>query len=387
MTTIQTVKNPGVARMIQPAPTEERRAVDAVGADTPGGERLGRVRIEQLILHGIDNRSEHLQLVDEPAVLTGESETFFALYIEAAIQRADWRARFTDLSGEVPALCHALLDNAHESFVAASRSLARRLYEQMRPRTIAPGDFVVIIYTRSGEDHRHIALLKLDPDERLVRDFRMVGGRRRVTIASAGNLLPETARLQKCALLTLPAPDDDAFQIMLLDTQAGPRADGVAAFFYRNFLSAELEPSPRRHTREFLRCCDGWLVEHRQALTPGELLRFYAARRKTLEADTLDCAAFARAALPEHPEFAAELLARLRARGLVGEDDEIICAIDHGVAAPLLTRVVFELDGGARLIVPVERLNELVYFDPTRTAENKFRIVLESLTLREVSER
>ncbi|MGZ3666001.1 MAG: hypothetical protein ACXVDA_16145, partial [Ktedonobacterales bacterium] len=142
-----------------------------------------------------------------------------------------------------------------------------------------------------------------------------------------------------------------------------------------------------RHTREFLRCCDGWLAEYCQALTPGEILRFYAARRTTLEADMLDCAAFVRAALPEHLEFAAELLARLRARGLMGEDEEIICAIDHGVAAALLSRVVFELDGGARLIVPVERLDELVHFDPMRTAENKFRIVLESLTLREVNER
>lgn len=382
MTTTQTAANIHLARQFQPPTSRERQAVDALD-----GERLGRVHIERLILHGIDNRSELLQLVDEPAILTSESEMFFALYIEAAIQRADWRARFADPSGDVPTLCHALLEDAPESFVAASRRLAHRLYEQMRPRTIAPGDFVVIIYTRGDESRRHIAMLKLDPDQRLVRDFSMIGGSRRVTITSAGNLLPDTARLQKCALLTLPAPDNDVFHIMLLDTQAGPRADGVAAFFYRSFLAAELEPSPRRHTREFLRCCDGWLAEYRQALTPSDILRFYAARRTALESDTLDCAAFVLAALPEQSTCVADLLARLRARGLVGEGNEAICAIDHSVAAPLLSRVVFELDGGARLIVPVERLDELVHFDPIRTAENKVRIVVESLTLREVSER
>lgn len=382
MTTTQTAANIHLARQFQPPTSRERQAVDALD-----GERLGRVHIERLILHGIDNRSELLQLVDEPAILTSESEMFFALYIEAAIQRADWRARFADPSGDVPTLCHALLEDAPESFVAASRRLAHRLYEQMRPRTIAPGDFVVIIYTRGDESRRHIAMLKLDPDQRLVRDFSMIGGSRRVTITSAGNLLPDTARLQKCALLTLPAPDNDVFHIMLLDTQAGPRADGVAAFFYRSFLAAELEPSPRRHTREFLRCCDGWLAEYRQALTPSDILRFYAARRTALESDTLDCAAFVLAALPEQSTCVADLLARLRARGLVGEGNEAICAIDHSVAAPLLSRVVFELDGGTRLIVPVERLDELVHFDPIRTAENKVRIVVESLTLREVSER
>lgn len=382
MTTTQTAANIHLARQFPLPTSQERQAVDALD-----GERLGRVHIERLILHGIDNRSELLQLVDEPAILTSESEMFFALYIEAAIQRADWRARFADPSGDVPTLCHALLEDAPESFVAASRRLAHRLYEQMRPRTIAPGDFVVIIYTRGDESRRHIAMLKLDPDQRLVRDFSMIGGSRRVTITSAGNLLPDTARLQKCALLTLPAPDNDVFHIMLLDTQAGPRADGVAAFFYRSFLAAELEPSPRRHTREFLRCCDGWLAEYRQALTPSDILRFYAARRTALESDTLDCAAFVLAALPEQSTCVADLLARLRARGLVGEGNEAICAIDHSVAAPLLSRVVFELDGGTRLIVPVERLDELVHFDPIRTAENKVRIVVESLTLREVSER
>lgn len=382
MTTTQTIKDIRVTRAVRPAAIGARQMPDRLHA-----ERRGRVRIERLILHGIDNRSERLQLVDEPAILTGESETFFALYIEAAIQRADWQARFTDRDGEVPALCSALLDDAAEPFVAASRSLARRLYEQMRPRTIAPGDFVVIIYTRDDEPRRHIALLKLDPDQRLVRDFSTIDGRRRVTIASAGNLLPDTARLQKCALLTLPAPDDEAFHIMLLDTQAGPRADGVAAFFYRSFLAAELEPSPRRHTREFLRCSEGWLAQHRDALTPGDILRFYAARRVTLSAEILDCAAFSRMALPAHADLAEELLEALRARGLAGEDNEAICAIDRGVAAPLLSRMTIELDGGARLIVPVERLDELLHLDPTRTAENKFRLVVESLTLREVSER
>ena len=382
MTTTQTIQGAEVARVTHPVTAGAQR-----GRAGDMDERMGHVRIQRLILHGIDNRGELLQLVDEPALLTGESETFFALYIEAAIQRADWRARFTDHTSEVPGLCHALLDDAPEPFVAASRSLALRLYEHMRPRTIAPGDFVVIVYTHDDAPRRHIALLKLDPDQRLVRDYNIVAGRRRVTIASAGNLLPDTARLQKCALLTLPAPDDGSFHIKLLDTQAGPRADGVAAFFYRGFLTTELEPSPRRHTREFLRCCDSWLALHRDTLAPGEILGFYAARRVALSADLLDCAAFTRAALPHHPELAAELLAALRARGLAGEDDAAICAIDRGVAAPLLSRVIFELDGGARLIVPVERLDELLRVDPMRTAENKFRIVAESLTLREVSER
>ena len=51
------------------------------------------------------------------------------------------------------------------------------------------------------------------------------------------------------------------------------------------------------------------------------------------------------------------------------------------------SRVELELDGGARLIVPAERFADLVRVEPARTAENKYRLVIESLTLREVSER
>ena len=148
----------------------------------------------------------------------------------------------------------------------------------MRPRTIAPGDFVALIYPRGDEPDRQIALLKLDPDHRLVRTFASRDGRLRVSISAAENLLPDSARLQKCALLTCPTPGDD-FEVTLLDTQAGPRAEGIAAFFYRGFLATELAPSARRRTREFLRCSDLWLADHQEEFTPPQVTTFYEARR------------------------------------------------------------------------------------------------------------
>ena len=49
--------------------------------------------------------------------------------------------------------------------------------------------------------------------------------------------------------------------------------------------------------------------------------------------------------------------------------------------------MTLELDGGARLIVPAARFFELVHIDQSRTAENKYRLVIESSTLKEVSDR
>lgn len=348
-------------------------------------EATRKVRIERLILHGLDNRDEQPRLVDEPALLSEEIEAFFAQHLVAAAGRADWRASFHEPEGEVARLCAALL-GSHETFVQASQRLARRLFEQMRPRTIAPGDFVAIVYTNGDEACRRIALLKLDPDRRLAREFTTVGRRTRVSISASGNLLPDTARLQKCALLEIAA-DGTAFEMTLLDTQAGPRTDGVAAFFYRGFLEADLAPSPRRRTRDFLRSTDTWLAGHRTLLSPAEQNAFYEARRAALGNETLDIVLFAEAAVPTHPALRLELCERVAAALGIGQEAESPFTVDAAVAGPVVSRVVLELDGGARLIVPAERFAELVRIEPARTSENKIRIVIESLTLKEVSER
>lgn len=359
------------------------------GAGSAASHLHGRVRIERLILHGVDNHTGRLQLVDDPATLSGDSAAFFALHIETAATRSEWRARFAEPEGEVHTLCCSLLDG-HEAFVSASRRLARRLFDSMRSRAIAPGDFVAAVYTRGDDARRHVALLKLDPDQRLARTYTRHAGRTRVTISAAENLLPDISRLQKCALLTLPAPGA-GFEVALLDTQAGPRADGIAAFFYRGFLAAELLPSPRRRTRDFLRCCDSWLLDERDTLSPAEVTTFYAARRLALSTDVLDIAVFTAAAFPGRPDLAAKLHERLTTT-LQPEDFTAgdVCRsfrVDPAAAAGVTGRVTLELDGGARLTVPAERFAELVRIDPSRTADNKVRIVIESLTLKEVSER
>jgi hypothetical protein len=62
-------------------------------------------------------------------------------------------------------------------------------------------------------------------------------------------------------------------------------------------------------------------------------------------------------------------------------------AIDHSIADSVVRKVTLELDGGARLSVPADRFAELVRIEPSRTAENKYRLVIESSTLKEVSDR
>ncbi|MBF6591282.1 MAG: nucleoid-associated protein [Ktedonobacterales bacterium] len=387
----------GQTRVTVPAETRQGKASADATADSPPAASAedagraaasGRVRITRLILHYLDNAEDRLRLVDEAVVLDEPCAAFFAAHIEAAMMRADWSARFSDGAGEVAGLCRLLLADPAR-FVTASRGLARRLFAQMRlrPSGIAPGDFVAIVYTLdspdAGDARPHLALLKLDPDVRLVRTFTRAGGRVRVSIHAAGNLLPRATALQKCALVREEAAGGD-FEVTLLDTQAGPRSEGVAAFFYRGFLTVTLAPSARRLTRLFLSASEHWLSARATTLPPPALLAFYRARRAALRDEAVDLAAFAAAALPGQPALQSDLLATLGAAlAPAGAPPARGFVVDRATADPIVRYVTLELDSGARLRMETERFDTLVRLD-ARRLEGKLRLVIESLTLREV---
>jgi 37-kD nucleoid-associated bacterial protein len=379
------------------APVTRMADIHVEGVTLPEGEALptatttpDAVVIERLILHSLNNATGKLLLVNEEAQLDERSEAYFADHVTSALRRADWRARFERAESEIPQLCRRLFAGA-EDFVASSRALAEKLFVQMgkRAQQITPGDFVVIVFHFAGAQERHIALLKLDPDDqRLIREYRVVGERLTVRISIARNLLPESRRLQKCALLrpTAGTSGVDEFAVTLLDTQAGPRSDGVAAFFYRGFLNVTLEPSARRRTRLFLSCTESWLAQRAASFTPAQLLLFYRARRDALRADAVRLAVFARAALDHDAALQESLISTLSTALSDGQAEGPVdaFAVDRTVAETVTRVVTLELDGGAQVKVDAARFDELVTVDGARTAESKIRLTLESLTLREV---
>ncbi len=343
------------------------------------------VVIERLILHSLNNATGALLLVNEVAQLDERSDAYFADHITSALRRADWRARFEPDDEEIPQLCRRLLTGA-DDFVVASQLLAGKLFEQMskRAQQITPGDFVVAVFHFAGASERQIALLKLDPDDqRLIREYRIAGERLTVRISVAQNLLPESRRLQKCALLRPSAGDE--FEVTLLDTQAGPRSDGVAAFFYRGFLHATLAPSARRRTRLFLSCTETWLAQRAATFTPKQILAFYRARREALRGETVNLSDFAATALGSDTALRESLVAMLSAALSEETDEHGVFAVDRTVADTITRTVTLELDGGLQLRVDAARFDELAHVDAARTAEGKIRLVVESLTLREVA--
>ncbi|HEX8997536.1 MAG TPA: nucleoid-associated protein [Ktedonobacterales bacterium] len=365
---------------------EEKRATTAHSGRASAAPP---VHIERLILHHLDHRMGQCDLVDEVATLDESGARFFASHVASAAERADWHARFRDDDDAVPAQLAELLGDAGR-FVSASRALAERLYTYMRDRSgaIAPGDFVAIAYRIGDEPARHVALLKMDPNQqRLTRSFSRQGARMRVAISVADNLLPEAKSLQKCALISL---DDTtrSFSVRLLDTQAGPRSDGVAAFFYRDFLAATLIASSRRQTRLFLAETNAWLNQYAAESSPRDLLGFFAARRRALAGEIVRLREFSADALPTRPELAEELVQRLI--GSVLDDVDLkgehpFFPVDHAAAKSYLDKVTLDLDGGMRLTVSAARFEELVRVAEERTGDGKITLTLESLMMREVT--
>ncbi len=361
-------------------------AVGAGSRPVPGAS--GQVRIEAIIQHQLDNQAPQPLLAQAPSVLPAKTHDLFASYIAATAERADWIGGFADPQCAVARFCDALL-SGEETFVEASRRLAERLFAQMKPRTISPGDLAVIVYSADGDDAtRHIALLKLDPQVRQVRTFQRIGGRLRAVYDEANNTLPEKGNLQKCALLAR-VDGQPGYRVVLLDTQAGPRASDVAVFFYQGFLGVTLAPSPRRLTRRFVELCDTWLERQRDRLAPAALFAFYAARREALAGETVEVAQFAADALGEaHADLRADLTEHLAVNLVEAELPLRIerFPVDHAIVSGLLRTVTLELDGGARLRVRADRLASLLDPSRVRRVGNTYELALTSLTLREVSE-
>jgi hypothetical protein len=346
----------------------------------------GRVRIEAIIQHQLDNTAAQPLLAQAPSVLPTKTHDLFASYIAATASRADWIGGFADPDSEIAGCCDALLGD-EMAFVEASRKLAERLFTQMKPRTISAGDLAVVVYSADGNAERHIALLKLDAQVRQVRSFKRIAGRLRAVYDEATNTLPDKGQLQKCALVAR-ASGRAGHQVVLLDTQAGPRATDVAIYFYKGFLGVTLAPSPRRLTRRFVELCDTWLERNRNRLSPAEMFAFYAARRRALAGETIEVNTFAAEALGSYPDLRADLADHLASNLMETELPSRIerFAVDTAIVSGLLRTVTLELDGGARLRVRADRLESLLDMGALKRVGNTYELVLRSLTLREVSD-
>lgn len=353
------------------------------------------IHIERLIIHGLDHVAKNKDLVDVVADLTDDDREFFAGHIATGNEKSEWDAHFADPSGEVPSWCKLLL-GTEEEFIAASRALANHLYGVMTTRRISRGDLVAIVYTEGDDPVHRIALLKLDLDRRHVRDFDHSGKKTKVDIKVAHNILPEHRKLAKCALICPTGNLDndettiEKFAIKLLDNQAGPRTQEVATFFYKAFLRAVLLPNSKRRTREFAKACEDWIGKHSNEVSSDDFQSFWRAARSAMDSSVIDISSFVPDALPNHEElheeFREKLISAVVSPSVVSENVKFGFHVNKTVARPIVQRVIYEIDGGIQIIGPADLIEQIVHIEQ-QSFDKKHRIVIETVTLKEVTQR
>ena len=347
--------------------------------------------IDHLILHSLDSERGELKLVDDDAELDDATHAYFAQHIHHADVNAEWYAEFEEPTHQIMTTCASLLRLQSDGFAHLTHDLATRLYEIMcapgrfRER-IAPGDMVVVLYHTVNDPVHRLAILKVELDsERRIRDFVGEDGHRKVIFRPASGLLPQVERLQKCAIIWFEA-DDEMPSLRLLDKDAGPVSEGVAAFFYKDFLGASLRMSSKRRTRLFWAETNKWLNTRSSTYTPGDLLHFFQVRRTALRGEWLDIQRFVVEALPIHPDDAQHLLTILTKKlNLPNDDGTLIFEVNSKVAKPYLENITLLLDGKMKLTVNAERFHDLVRVSESRTGEGKIIITLETQTFQETS--
>jgi hypothetical protein len=357
---------------------------------TPLSSVLGELVIDHLVLHNLDPESGAPTLVDTDAELDEAMHSYFAHHINYADTNAEWHAEFEDQANQAAKTCASLLRCESEEFARTTHFLANRLNDIMSTagrfrERIAPGDMIVVLYHSANSLSPRLAILKVEPDkERHTREFIESNGHRKVVFKSASNLLPLADRLQKCAIVWCDA-DDTTPSLRLLDKDAGPTSQGIAAFFYKDFLGASLGMSPKRRTRLFWNETNRWLNARSSSLGPQELLRFFQVRRAALSGVKLDVRRFVENALPNRPSEAQSLLNILTTKLHLSEySGALEFEINPSVAKAYTEHVTLLLDGKMKLTVSADQFQDLVHVADYRTGEGKVTITLETIVFQEI---
>jgi hypothetical protein len=347
--------------------------------------------IDHLVLHYLDPDRGTPVLVDMDADLDDAMHAYFAHHISYADTNAEWQAEFDDPSNQAARTCASLLRGGSDDFAQMTHYLANSLNNIMGAKgrfrkKIAPGDMIVVLYHSADSPSYRLAILKVELDkERHTREFVESNGRRKVVFKPTRNLLPLAERLQKCAIVWFDA-DDTAPSLRLLDKDAGPASQGIAAFFYKDFLGASLGMSPKRRTRLFWSETNRWINAKSRHLGPHELLRFFQTRRAALSGATVDVQRFVADALPNRPHEAQALLSVLTTKlHLLDDVGALEFEINASVAKAYTEHVTLLLDGKMKLAISANQFQELVHVSEDRTGEGKITITLETVTFQEIS--
>ena len=311
------------------------------------------VTVARAIVHKVDHKLHDAPaLADLETPLDPEVAAYLGDIIFTNSQHKSCRsATFsTSHSDPIEGLFNQCLEQ-DQCFISASREIAERLFDAVKPNpNISPSDLVIATYRDNSKGPR-LALLKMDPTIGFVTSIESDSqGRIRYRLQRVDDILPQGS-LQKCAFI-FPQPERSKTRhLSVLDHQTQRHGYNrlVSSFFSKDFLNAQIGLNDADQTRTFVLRGDAWLQSQGVHWSDEDRNRFIRQLNNSLDADTLDVAGFAASVIPDQ-EQQESFLSHMRDRGI----HDLVFRPDPVVRQRFQQRRIFRGDHDLRISISAE---------------------------------
>jgi hypothetical protein len=342
------------------------------------------IKLVKLAIHILDNTKDSPEptLSDKECEITPEINDFFVAHTRNSIvDDNSKRAVFSRPDAIVKTSSERIFERTSR-FLASSKRMAEALFTPMRQtRSISAGDLAVCLCTAENADGQFVSnghfigIFKMDLTSAFTHVIRKSGDEVTIQIKPQDNVLPSPKqRLQKCVFIRQSQANQ--YDMIILDNQIAHLHDavGVANFFSRTFLQAELWQTDRDKTRLFRSLTAQWIKQHYDEFLPDQADTLTSGARQAILSDApINLRQFSNVLIPNEP-LRLNYLQFLRDNRL--EDAEF--SPDKQYAQQVTKRRKYKAEGGLTVSGDADEFYQLVTVNNERDAQNRFTITIKT---------
>ncbi len=328
------------------------------------------IRILKASVHILDKRLEEPMLAQGETPLTEDITRYLIQHILKSSRSANAEAAVFKGDGAVKHLTGTIFIDP-ESFIDASKDMAKRLFAVMRPiETVASCDLVTVLF-QTG-DIPCIAILKLDHQQAFQHSIEYENEAFEVKLSAVENTLPQTNnQLTACALIN--APDLVTETGLLIIERDGQ--DGGPRWFLHKYLGAEWQPDRMELTRMFKDIPEKFARRHLKTDFGGAEALRSCLYEELLGSAAVDPKSFAEEALDDI-DARDKLLSALQMAGLqVNEKLEI----DRSWVNDKMKNRTIKTDTGFTLRAEHEFFDDTARFEVRRNLDGSIDYIIKSV--------
>lgn len=337
---------------------------------------LESVRILKASVHILDKRLEEPMLAQGETPLTEDITRYLTNHILKSSRSANAEAAAFKGDGIIKQLTETTL-LSQDTFIEASRTMAKRLFQVMRPiETIQSCDLATVLF--QAGDIPCIAILKLDHQQTFQHSIEYIDETFEVKLSQMENALPQANnQLTACALIN--APDLVTQTGLLIIEREGQ--DGGPRWFLHRFLGADRQPDRMELTRIFKEIPEKFARRHlKNDYSEAEVLR--AGMREELNGSaTIDLKGFAEDTL-SGTDAQEKLLLAFTSAGLPVEGK---LEIDRSWVSEKMKNRAIKTDTGFTIRADQEFFDDPARFELRRNGDGSVDYVIKNI--RNVSEK